>query len=327
MPSAVRALLSGIIDYAGLFPPAKLPMEQALRNYLRYRTEPESWMLGRFICPASRLAELEAYRADITSLSAPLVISALGRGGKDAKEFLDGVRADLADIANFRSICGDKVTVDVYEAKLPRALFEAGRDHPLYATIGTTAFLIETGGATALTPFFEPPSADSSVVQRLLDSLAADRASPDAGRRQRCRPAGGKLRCGGLEPTAFPSPEQLAFALVQARDHAIPLKFTAGLHHPLRHFDAGLQCPMHGFLNVYVAGIMAAALSLNVEQTGVILKDEAAGHWAFDDALHWKEASVASSQVEEYRTSQLFSFGSCSFDEPRVDLRGLGLLT
>src|SRR5262245_38924762 len=58
MNPALRALLGGIIDYAGLFPPAQLPLEEAIRNYARYRTEPESWMLGRFVIPATRLKEL-----------------------------------------------------------------------------------------------------------------------------------------------------------------------------------------------------------------------------------------------------------------------------
>src|SRR5262245_35312157 len=99
MLASVRALLTGIIDYAGLFPPAKLPFGEALRNYLRYCTEPESWMLGRFICTAARLRELSAFREEILAQSQPLVISALARGGKDGREFLDGVRADLGDIA------------------------------------------------------------------------------------------------------------------------------------------------------------------------------------------------------------------------------------
>ena len=40
MRGSLRALLTGIIDYAGLFPPARLPLDQAVRNYGRYRNEP-----------------------------------------------------------------------------------------------------------------------------------------------------------------------------------------------------------------------------------------------------------------------------------------------
>ena len=59
------ALLSGLVDYAGLFPPASLDMPSAVRNYDAYRRGPHAWMLGRLIVPASRLGEFEAVRAGL----------------------------------------------------------------------------------------------------------------------------------------------------------------------------------------------------------------------------------------------------------------------
>jgi hypothetical protein len=57
--TALRGLLTGLIDYAGLFPPAELPMEAAIRNYDNYVNGEHAWMLGRLIVPAARLAEYE----------------------------------------------------------------------------------------------------------------------------------------------------------------------------------------------------------------------------------------------------------------------------
>src|SRR4051794_28088056 len=101
MTASLRALLSGILDYAGLFPPARLPLEQAIRNYARYRTEPEGWMLGRFICPAARLAELTPFVEELFREGLPLAVSALGRGGKTFEAFTLGLESDLNDIAAF----------------------------------------------------------------------------------------------------------------------------------------------------------------------------------------------------------------------------------
>ena len=56
--NAKRVLLERLIDHAALFPPASLPMDAALAEDRRARASEEAWMLGRFICPASRLAEL-----------------------------------------------------------------------------------------------------------------------------------------------------------------------------------------------------------------------------------------------------------------------------
>ncbi len=51
---SVQALMDGILDYAGLFPPAKLDMVPTMRNYRDYREGAESWMLGRIVVPVGR---------------------------------------------------------------------------------------------------------------------------------------------------------------------------------------------------------------------------------------------------------------------------------
>ncbi|HTU92442.1 MAG TPA: hypothetical protein VMF69_20340, partial [Gemmataceae bacterium] len=65
MFASLRALLTELIDYAGLFPSTRLPLDQAIRDYARYRRENDAWMLGRFIIPASRLEDLEPYHEEL----------------------------------------------------------------------------------------------------------------------------------------------------------------------------------------------------------------------------------------------------------------------
>ncbi len=55
---AVRGALSHLIDYAGLFPPARLALADAWAEYRRAQATPQAWILGRFIIPASQLAAL-----------------------------------------------------------------------------------------------------------------------------------------------------------------------------------------------------------------------------------------------------------------------------
>jgi hypothetical protein len=52
------ALLSRLIDHAPLFPPASMAMPDAIAEDARARASGASFMLARFVCPASRLAEL-----------------------------------------------------------------------------------------------------------------------------------------------------------------------------------------------------------------------------------------------------------------------------
>jgi len=55
----LRAALAGLIDYAGLFPPASLDLPRVVANHQRYLGTAECWLLGRLIVPLSSLPELE----------------------------------------------------------------------------------------------------------------------------------------------------------------------------------------------------------------------------------------------------------------------------
>ena len=342
MKASLRALLSGVIDYAGLFPPAKLPLDEAIRNYARYRAEPESWMLGRFICPASRLAELAPYRDDLFRQGPPFTFSALGRGGRNRQELVRGLEADLEAIRAFQARHWEYVVVDALEIRVPGEAdheaqtsdtSEGHQGGPSYdglsGRLTGLAIIIDLRKLAPLTPYYEaePEHNWRSAMAALVAGVAGERRSHALASYPHCRPAGVKLRCGGLTATAFPTPEQVAFTITACRDAGVPLKFTAGLHHPIRRFDASVQTFMHGFLNVFVAGALAHTRGLTGQQVQAILKDEESSDFRFDDdGLSWKDYRASIAEIETARRQFVISFGSCSFDEPRDDLRALGLL-
>jgi hypothetical protein len=57
IPESLRALLANLIDYAGLYPPAALPLGDVAEKYQSYRASPHGWMLNRVVLPAAKLAE------------------------------------------------------------------------------------------------------------------------------------------------------------------------------------------------------------------------------------------------------------------------------
>jgi hypothetical protein len=61
-----RALLERLIDHAALFPPASMSMEDALAEDRTARASDYAWMLDRFVCPASRLGELDELEAPVS---------------------------------------------------------------------------------------------------------------------------------------------------------------------------------------------------------------------------------------------------------------------
>ncbi|HKF48456.1 MAG TPA: hypothetical protein VKB38_13925 [Terracidiphilus sp.] len=62
--TAIESALRGLIDYAGLYPPAALDMRAAVRNYLGYGGQKSSAVLGRFIVDIARLDELREATGD-----------------------------------------------------------------------------------------------------------------------------------------------------------------------------------------------------------------------------------------------------------------------
>lgn len=303
--------MSHIIDYAGMYPPANLSLEEAFRNFVNYQVSPDSWMLARFVVPAKQLPPLTPLMPASPSV---LSFTALGRSGAAADEFLANLKLDIDDIQSFRKAHGEKAIVDVFEVALPSsALNDAAAAHDL---VKASSDILNKNG---LTVFFEAPFGEGWQMraENLIRAL----------RKLKDRHVGFKLRTGGVTADAFPSPEQIAWAIVSVRDAGVPLKCTAGLHHPIRHYNESVQTKMHGFLNVFGAAILAAARQLPQEQIQPILEDENPVNFVFaDEGFAWNHLRVATSEIAKARQFAA-SFGSCSFDEPREDLRRLGLLS
>ena len=137
---------------------------------------------------------------------------------------------------------------------------------------------------------------------------------------------GYKLRTGGVTADAFPTSEKIARALVTAARHQLPIKFTAGLHHPVRQFREEVRAKMHGFLNVLGAAVLAAEHQWDADQALMMLENEDPRSFSFtDDFFAWRDWKIDARRLQD-RRKFVRSFGSCSFDEPRDDLRALNLL-
>jgi hypothetical protein len=304
MPAAsLRALLAHSIDYAGMFPPCSLGLDSALRNQAEYVLSPEEWMLGAFVLPAE---QFDATKQLLSQFDAqhPLRIAALGPKTASANAFLEAL--DDADAAT-RSLSRhnvDLISISHLEMFLPKEV--------------DVASLNEARSIVGDLPvFWESPPDRAEQTIALLSEFNSDADSPTFGY---------KLRTGGVTADAFPTSMQIAKALVTPATHQLPLKFTAGLHHPLRQYREEVETKMHGFLNVLGAAVLAAEHRWDANQTAIMLDEENADSFSFtDDFFAWREWRIATKRLQ-YRRGFVVSFGSCSFDEPRDDLRALNLL-
>lgn len=301
--NASSAFLDGLVDYAGLFPPESRDMPGAVAGYREAR-DLHPGMLGRFICPERRLEQLADLIGDESD---PWPLSVIvspreddwSRGIADRAVSMRVVRDAMWSVAHF----------EMAEATVPADI--AGQ--PALAAVLASA-------RTSLEDLFDilvfevPLPSGSQEIESFV-AAAAEAA------------VGAKLRTGGETPAAVPSPRDVARFIAACVDAELHFKATAGLHHPIRHFDSGLGARRHGFMNVIGAGILAVVHGLDVETIEKIVAEE--DTWAFElspDRFRWRELAADADQIGEARATTVLSYGSCSFTEPLADLREMQVL-
>lgn len=293
MPEALRRLLAEVIDYAGLFPPARLDMPAAVDAYRRYRQGPERWILSRFVCPAGRLGELLEHLPGDHEQWPIAVIGSIP--GADWRGSLD---EDARAMGGFETQAAGKAAIEALELRLPGGVAPA-------------TLLQSLRGFSGIDVFVEL-SLDESLPENLI-AVAKEEVY------------GVKVRTGGLEPEAFPSSERLAGFLHECVSLDLSFKLTAGLHHPFPRPDPEMGARMHGFINVLGAVALAIGEDLSRKEIAEALEDDRPSAWTIrENGIRWRGHSASSEAIDEAR-SLFCSFGSCSVEEPLRDLATAGL--
>jgi hypothetical protein len=92
---SLRVLLEHLVDYAGLFPPAALSMQDAVRSYARYRDGEHAWALGKFVVPQARVKEVP----EEFPLSVLGVDEVKATTEEEVAQFPPGVYVEIADVS------------------------------------------------------------------------------------------------------------------------------------------------------------------------------------------------------------------------------------
>ena len=300
-----EAALRALIDYAGLFPPAALSMDEARADYVACSGSSQAWMVGRFVVPLSRLAELQA---DMTGR--PFAVSAILDGGTEPlRWFADAVSLLERALPNVDSTL---VLIESVEIALPK-LTSAREAYG--SAIGQLAALLTRFDLGHVPAYVELPRDErlAGAIDQAMTSLA----------RHGLR---AKVRCGGIISQAFPSTAELAAFVVAATRESVAFRATAGLHHPVRKYDATVGCTMHGFLNVLGATLVAMREGDPVA-VQTVLEEEDAAAFVFDaDGLQVADHHFTLSEIVAMRERGFVAYGSCSVSEPIEDLTALGIL-
>lgn len=288
-PTSARVLMAGAVDYAGLFPPAALPLADALAEYRRALAGADAWMLGRFIVPAVQLPVL----ADAVVRDAHD-----GRGWSVSAIVREHLDEDAAAVQAFNQrAANQRVRVDAIECRP-----SSGDGITWLANTFSPAFTVhvEVGVGPTVRD-------DLRVVAR--HQLRA------------------KVRTGGLAPDAFPAPASLVAFIESARDVGVPFKATAGLHHamrgayPLSDTLGAPSATMHGFVNLMLATAAVGERLPTSTAAALLARTDHAALVFDDERVRWGDVELSTDAITRMREAQCVSFGSCSFREPADEFR------
>jgi hypothetical protein len=287
---SVRVLLTGVVDYAGLFPPAGLNMSEAVARYRRYALGPENWMLGRFVVPASRLSEFQTVLLS-EAPPAPWKLSALA--GPDMTATISAVLAFNAHVRDAQ--------VDVLEARAasPDAILDQARALP-----------------EGFQMYWEIPS--ESELAPWLEAIAA------VGHHAKIR-TGGVTEDQFPSPAAVANfirrcdDAKVAFKATAGLHHAV-----RGVHR-LTYEENSASCSMHGFLTFFLAAAFVWA-GISEDETEALLTESSDAFRFSRMGVAWRQYWISNAQMQSARHRLLTAFGSCSFEEPVSELQNMGLL-
>jgi hypothetical protein len=286
--SAIESLLAGLIDYAGLYPPAALDMHTAVRNYADYGRGRHSSALGRFLVDVNRLTELREVAGD-------------------SRRFmrLSMIASPSTDWDGLAGLLQEDPTIESIEIKIdPRAEVErVGRCIP-----------------AGLTTYFEVPL-DAPVSE----TLTAIEAVAALGARVKLR-MGGVV--AGAFPTApmvarmiqALADRRLPFKATAGLHHPIRSR------HALTYEPDSPSGIMHGFLNLACSAALLY-FGGDVSQAILLLEEQDPSAWQVTPGgIGWRSFRWSTDELRAVRERFMTSFGSCSFTEPIHDLEVLGWL-
>lgn len=304
-----QALLGNLIDYAGTFPPAALPLEKALVGASTFRRKARHpWLLSKIVVTIADLKRLSP-RAwfEAGSDGTPLPLTVIGSPIEKVSDFERTLGFEMRELRRFNEKFYDsslRQRAIAYETRFPEACSVESIPSVLHAALNTACGEKDLD----LDIYVEMPldAEWQTRLARITETLAEwNEGKAGAGA------AGFKLRTGGKTP---PTPEQLAEIIQSVVTQGLRFKATQGLHHPIS------KPGDYGFVNLFGALCFVHALGLEAFDVKTItrcLQSSDTKAFQFEgDTFSWGDFKLTSDQIESARRRHAGTFGSCSLDEP-----------
>ena len=267
-----------------MFPPAQLPLDEALRQAARAPLLGRNLVAADLVVPLAKLPEADRAAArhagfGMTRCTLCVVGVAMEEGPAAAQAIRAHRKANLPLV--------EVAALEVHGTAFPEAQVAALRD--------------------AIAPvrlFLEPRWPISEWPRRERDLFAM------------LRRTGVGLKVRGAGDNAVDN-VTLANLLPRIAAAGVPFKATQGLHHPLVDPARGNRL---GFLSLAFAVRLAHLRRADAGILRRVLEETNPHAYAFGGGVSWRGARLGENEVLESRAALPFTIGSCSLDEPAADL-------
>jgi hypothetical protein len=273
----------GLIDFAGLFPPAVLDMHSAVRQYLEYSHSAYRRALGKFIINLEQFPYLWDAAGDYVRGLPLSVIVAPESDWDDLRRLLDkGYSIDAVEIKG----ADGAVEVERLIEQVPAGVM-AYFETPVYGTTAQMLSAVEAAGARVklrmggtVADAFPKPQAIAQILAELAN-------------------------------------RRMVFKATAGLHHAVRGRY------PLTYAPGSPTAVMHGFMNLACAAAVLYFGGETQEAIEVLEEEWRGAWQVSPEALKWQQNSWNSDELSEVRKKFFAGFGSCSFEEPVRELEAL----
>lgn len=314
--SSKIALLSGAIDYAGMFPPASLDLNATLQKAASFRaTAKHPWLMNRLVLSLTEVKKLNSKLLfDCGANGSPWSISVLGNpcASSANTDFVKGIDWDFREMRRIQERyyhSSSKLDLVSYEIKLPDLVTSPGQAITSGEYIFPALEQIETVWPGEMDVYFEVSL--EGAWQETLEGVTRIMSEWLNENSQSSILPGLKVRTGGK---FVPRAEQLAMAIDESAANGIKIKATQGMHHPLTHAGE------FGFVNFFSAVNFAYSWGpqeFSIKDIESCLQSEDPKDFIFsENSFSWKDRKLSADEIESARKAHAAALGSCSLDEP-----------
>lgn len=324
MKKGLQELFGHSIDYAGLFPPASLTLEEAIKNYLEYAQSPLSIYLGNFVTVYRYIESLNEILENISDRM----------GNSDSENSIstdsipltvilseDDAVSTIKDLL-CTEVIHDSIKLCSFELKLSETLCN---DSDLEDLLKQIVEVMQAAGLPDIRIYFEVLQTGDAGKDDLAFSILASnvaRFKSKVTSTDGDHLMGLKCRFANAEAKKVPGIDLVCAMLITAMQAGLPLKATQGLHHLLSNKKGDPRHCRFGYLSLFVACGLLCGSDITKDDLETLLAEENVENFKIrGSSISWRNYRLTIQEIREARRRFLSAFGSCSFTEPLNELK------